>query len=95
MPTHTADDGTVRQDYYGAGEQPWDTIVRLGWAAPFAAGNILKYLRRDKAQAHSLESARWYRERLNEMVLAGDPAAVTAMKALGRVLTPAEVAKLR
>ena len=65
--TRVAEDGTIRQDHYGAGEQPWDVIVRLGWAPEFAAGNILKYLRRDKEEAHSLESARWYWMRLREL----------------------------
>ena len=65
--THTADDGTVRQDHYGLARQPWDDIVSVGWAPYFAAGNVLKYLRRTKDPEHSLESARWYWARLREM----------------------------
>ena len=68
--THRAADGTVRQDHYSDGEQPWDVIVRLGWGPQFAAGNVLKYLRRTKEPEHSLESARWYWARLQEMSLA-------------------------
>lgn len=51
-------DGTERKDYYGEGEQPWDTMVRRGWAACFAAGCILKYIRRNKEgqSEHDLES---------------------------------------
>lgn len=44
--THKASDGTVRKSYYGAGKQPWDIMVELGWGAPYAAGCVLKYLRR-------------------------------------------------
>ncbi len=31
-----------------------------GWAPEFAAGCVLRYLRRDKDHEHSIESARWY-----------------------------------
>jgi hypothetical protein len=65
--THLDDRGVVRQDHYGAGVQPWDTIVNEGWAPEYAAGNILKYLRRTKAPVHSLESARWFYARLGEL----------------------------
>ena len=64
--TYVAEDGTVRQGYYGDGIQPWDRMVRLGIAAPFAVGSILKYLGRTKEPEHSLESARWYWARLIE-----------------------------
>lgn len=60
-------DGSVRKAHYGDGEQPWDTVVLEGWAPHFAAANVLKYLRRTKDPKHSLESARWYHERLIEM----------------------------
>lgn len=54
-------DGTVRQAYYGSGEQPWDVIKRNGWAHHFAAGNVLKYLRREKEnRAKDDDKARWY-----------------------------------
>lgn len=57
--THT--DGTVRQAYYGDGEQPWDTAKRLGWAAQFAAVSVLKYLRRTKGEPEKdLAKANWY-----------------------------------
>jgi hypothetical protein len=57
---HKAEDGSIRQDHYGSGHQPWDDIKDQGWAPEFAAGNILKYLRRSKNEEHSLKSARWY-----------------------------------
>lgn len=66
-------DGTVRKAHYGEGRQPWDDIVELGWAPQFAAGSILKYLRRNKDEEHSLESARWYMLRLHEMPNSGLP----------------------
>ena len=59
-----AQDQTVRKSWYGDGEQPYDTAVRLGWGPAFAATNVLKYIRRTKAPEHSLESARWYYARL-------------------------------
>jgi hypothetical protein len=51
-------DGTVRKAHYGDGVQPWDLIVAAGWAPEFAAGCVLRYLRRTKDPDHSLESAR-------------------------------------
>jgi hypothetical protein len=60
-------DETVRQTHYGEGRQVWDTIVeKTDWGPAFAAGNVLKYLRRDKSPEHSLESARWYWNQLVE-----------------------------
>lgn len=53
-------DGTERQAYYGKSRQPWDDICDANWGPAFAAGNVLKYLRRDKAPEHSIASARWY-----------------------------------
>lgn len=61
-------DFSVRKEHYGAGRQPWDEIKDAGWAPAFAAGNVLKYLRRDKAREHSIESARWYWDQLHQMV---------------------------
>lgn len=58
--------GEVRKVHYGEGEQPWDIIVACGWGPAFAAGCVIRYLRRDKAREHSLESARWYYARLFE-----------------------------
>lgn len=78
-------DGAPRKDHYGAGRQPWDDIVDQGWGPEFAAGNVLKYLRRpnkvpagllgpedtegilESTRAHSIESARWYYDRLYKM----------------------------
>jgi len=68
-PTHTAEDGTERKSRYGTGRQPWDGIKELGWAPHFAAGNVLKYLRRTKDREHSIESARWYYARLLELAI--------------------------
>lgn len=60
--------GEQRKTHYGEGRQPWDEILDALWAPEFAAGNILKYLRRVKDPDHSLESARWYYARLVEMM---------------------------
>lgn len=68
MSVHLDDRGVPRQDHYGAARQPWDDIVAHGWAPEFAAGNVLKYLRRTKDPEHSLESARWYYARLHELM---------------------------
>lgn len=57
---HIGDDGSVRKNHYGVGRQPFDDIVLFGWGPSFAAGNVLKYLRRDKSLEHSLSSAKWY-----------------------------------
>lgn len=65
---HVAEDGTTRKSHYRInerGEQPWDTSIRLGWAPEFAATNVLKYLRRDKDEPHSLQSAKVYYDWLN------------------------------
>jgi hypothetical protein len=67
LSTHTDERGVVRQDHYGPGRQPWDDILDANWGPEFAAGNILKYLRRDKQKEHSLTSANWYHDRLVEM----------------------------
>lgn len=67
VTTHLADDGTVRQNHYGQGRQPWDDMVSFGWDVHFAVASILKYLRRDKEQAWSISSARWYHDRLQEI----------------------------
>lgn len=65
----TGADGSVRKAHYGSGKQPWDTIVELGFGAEFAAGNVIKYIRRTKDPEHSVQSARWYYARLREMFL--------------------------
>lgn len=60
---------TKRESHYGAGRQPWDDIVDAGWGPAFAAGNVLKYLRRNKDDpAGDLEKARWYWGQLRENV---------------------------
>lgn len=61
-------DGTVRKAHYGTGKQPWDTMVEMGIAPEFAAGNVIKNLRRSKDPEHSLESARWYYKQLRGMI---------------------------
>lgn len=63
-PNREADDAEPRKSHYGDGVQPWDIIVASGWGPAFAAANVVKYLRRSKNPAHSLESALWYYERL-------------------------------
>ncbi len=45
MTEFVAPDGSVRQQHYGVGEQPWDVALREGWGPAFAAANVLKYLR--------------------------------------------------
>jgi hypothetical protein len=62
-----------RKVHYGAGKQPIDTIKELGWGAQFMAGNVLKYLRRDKDLEHSLQSARVYFGWLRELAITGTP----------------------
>lgn len=99
-PTPGAD-GTMRKAHYGEGRQPRDDIVDAGWGPAFAAGCVLRYLRRAKDPEHSLESARWYWARLREMSgsWAGDPAhapivnagfAPTVLRKLWKLLTPRE-----
>ena len=55
-------DGTVRKAHYGAGKQPFDEMKELGWADHFAAGCVLKYVRRHAAKngEDDLAKARWY-----------------------------------
>lgn len=92
-------DGTVRKAHYGSGEQPWDIIVRMGYGPHFAAGNVLKNLRRDKEPEHSLESARWYYARLKELMkrergTAAAQIAAEVYKALMGELTDAELMRV-
>lgn len=69
-PEHVGADGTVRKNHYGAGRQPWDEIVDLGWGPEFAAGNALKYVKRHAAKNgdDDLAKGRWYYARLVEMM---------------------------
>lgn len=71
--------GESRKAHYGDGEQPWDVIVVSGWGPAFAAGCVVRYLRRDKAREHSLESARWYYARLIEGVAKKRPLGESAV----------------
>jgi hypothetical protein len=60
-----------RKLHYGAGRQPLDDIIEAGWAPEFYAGNILKYLRRDKERETSLEKAVWYWRALSALHYSG------------------------
>lgn len=73
-------DNSKRQSYYGTGRQPWDDIVEAGWWIPFAAGNVLKYLRRSKDPERDDGKARWYLDRLREA--SGDADLIPAQRAL-------------
>ena len=80
-------DDAPRKPWYGTGTQPWDTIRETGWAPHFAAGNVLKYLRRDKAREHSLESARWYYRELARLgVVGSNPHCAEAAITLARLM---------
>lgn len=61
------DRGDGRKAHYGAGRQPLDDILSMGWAPAFCAGNVLKYLRRAKDMRHSHESARFYWKLLEKL----------------------------
>ena len=74
-------------------EKPWDVIVCLGWGPEFAAGNVLKYLRRTKEPEHSLESARWYWQRLVDLAME-DRSARHVLVVLNLVLTDNEKMRL-
>jgi hypothetical protein len=54
------DRGDGRKAHYGSGRQPLDDIVEAGWGPAFCAGNVLKYLRRDKDVEDSRKKAKWY-----------------------------------
>lgn len=69
------DRGDGRKSHYGSGKQPWDTIKECGWEPEWLAGNVVKYLRRTKEPAHSLESARVYFKRLVELASSSGRAA--------------------
>jgi hypothetical protein len=103
-PEHVAADGSTRKSHYGTGRQPWDDIVDLGWGPAFAAGNVLKYLRRTKDPDADLKKARWYfewlwkRAALNSGFLDSDSENDLARLALARlraILTTDEAAKLK
>lgn len=87
------DRGDGRKQHYGSGRQPWDDIVEQGWAAQFAAGNVLKYLRRDKAIKTSRTKARWYFAELTKLARAATEveAPYAVMKSLVGLLTRDEL----
>ncbi len=91
MPIAATVPGTDRKAHYGSGRQPWDDIMALGWAPEFAAGNVLKYLRRVKDPEHSLESARWYFKKLHDMVGQAVPRAQDVFTKLVGELTHEEL----
>jgi hypothetical protein len=70
-PEIIAPDGSIRKLHYGSGRQPWDFIVEAGWGSAFAAGNVLKYVRRHAAKngEDDLKKARWYWEQLRRRVV--------------------------
>lgn len=61
--------GALRSGAMGAGRQPIDDIVEAGWGPEFCAGNIVKYLRRDKEVEDSLKKAKWYYAKLIELTM--------------------------
>lgn len=87
--------GEARKAHYGPKEQPWDVIVASGWGPAFAASCVLRYLRRDKAREHSVESARWYYARLIEGVAERDDHWDAALVRLELILTKEERALAR
>lgn len=85
----TYPDGTVRKVHYGEGKQPWDVMVEIGLAPAFAAGSVLKYLRRTKDPEDSLKKARWYYRELHS--LWRDPSYDVVLGKLLDALTEAEL----
>jgi hypothetical protein len=92
-------DGSVRKAHYGPGRQPWDDVVARGWGPGFAAGCVVRYLRRDKRPKHSLESARWYYRQMYAraaQALDGPTAPwAEALHGLEDLLTQDELVRLR
>lgn len=97
MSEFTHADGTVRQAYYGDGEQPWDTAKRLGFAAEFAAVSALKYVRRTKGEtAKDRAKAHWYYREITILATEGLPYqwrhdAAVVLRKLQAELTPNEI----
>lgn len=89
------DRGDGRKAHYGEGRQPIDDIRDAGWAPPFAASCILRYLRRTKDPAHSLESARWYWRYLNDLCRDDDNYPKDVKRKLVSMLSAEELAKLK
>jgi hypothetical protein len=86
------DDGSRRKAHYGEGKQPWDHICDAGWAPEFAAGCVLRYLRRTKDPEHSIESAQWYWAQLERLAEQGYARYVLGQLRL--MLTPDELKRL-
>lgn len=97
---HVASDGTTRKTHYGASRQPWDDIKEAGWGPEFCAGNVLKYLRRDKDLKHSLESAQVYYSWLKNLAFDSTLSAseqgnaISVMSQLNDILTTDEHVRL-
>lgn len=90
------DRGDGRKAHYGEGKQPWDTIRECGWEAHWLAGNIVKYLRRNKDPKHSLESAQIYYKRLcDECRKTGSDSYQEALVKLIDELTLEELEKIK
>ncbi len=70
-----------RKVHYGSGRQPLDDIIDGGFGGPFCAGNVLKYLRRDKDVEDSKVKAIWYWRKLTEMCQMGGIAGIRAGEA--------------
>lgn len=84
-----------RKVHYGAGRQPLDDIVDAGWGPAFCAGNVLKYLRRDKMLDDSQQKARWYWQYLNGMCRDDDNYPKDCRRSLEKLLTQRELVFLR
>jgi hypothetical protein len=91
--TRMAEDGTVRKSHYGVGRQPWDDFVVMGWAAPFAAGCIIKYMRRTKPDPDDMIDAVWYYVALHKLC-ATDVLAERVLGELETLLTDDEKKRL-
>jgi hypothetical protein len=94
-PEFLAPDGTIRKLHYGTGPQPWDIIITEHWGPYFAAGNVLKYIRRHAAKnGHDdIEKARWYHNALWKMTVGPEQtkAAHDCWHRLNKLLTREEV----
>lgn len=93
-PEHVDAKGIVRKSHYGTGRQPIDDIREIGWGPTFAAGNVLKYIRRAAAKngVDDIKKAKWYFEELKRLQrMAEHPAAAQrAAEQLVGLLTPDE-----
>ncbi len=89
------DRGDGRKVHYGAGKQPIDTWIELGWAPYAYAANVVKYLRRTKEPEHSLESAQVCYRMLREAISPDDPIPGKVFAQLLAELTEEEYQKVR